>query len=689
MEINIFQNLYQNVEMLKGIGEKKKKYFTNLGIEQCLDVLFILPSKIIDRTQDINLANLEKGQIITTIVKVVKHRPPFNSRLPYVIECSRGTMIVNIIYFALKGNYLRTKYPVGEELIISGKLGFYKSNISIAHPDYVEEIDKESSLRSYETIYPRTRGISLRDIKTIIKYCLGNLPTLEEWIPERLIKKHNFSEFNHSLIKVHSPETKEEVENVNIYRRRLAFDELISNYFAIRYLKEVNQKKENKNNLLEGLQIQLTEKLPFKLTDKQNSCLQEINLLNKGNYKETILLQGDVGSGKTVVALLSAMPYIQSEYQVAYMAPTEILAIQIFNNLNKLFLDAGIKPVLLTGSSKNKEEIQLDIKNNKYNFIIGTHALFQDNVTFHKLGFAIIDEQHRFGVQQRLTLSEKGINPNILIMSATPIPRTLALAQYGEIEQVILDQRPSFQKEIITRVATEEKIKDLIDYLKKNVTEKKQAYWICPLVEESETLPYQNVEKRFKILEKIFKKKIGLVHGKMHITEKEKVINEFNEGSIEILVATTVVEVGIDNKNADYIVIENAEKFGLSQLHQLRGRVGRGSNQAYCFATHNKEITENGKERMDIFQKFSNGFDIADKDMQLRGTGDILGRRQSGDAYFKFVNVLDDQDIIIESLDFVKDQISKEKYKENDFKRKITPLLHFFKQQEAIKLLFS
>jgi ATP-dependent DNA helicase RecG len=221
------------------------------------------------------------------------------------------------------------------------------------------------------------------------------------------------------------------------------------------------------------------------------------------------------------------------------------------------------------------------------------------------------------------------------------------------------------------------------------VTEKKQAYWICPLVEESETLPYQNVEKRFKILEKIFKKKIGLVHGKMHITEKEKVINEFNEGSIEILVATTVVEVGIDNKNADYIVIENAEKFGLSQLHQLRGRVGRGSNQAYCFATHNKEITENGKERMDIFQKFSNGFDIADKDMQLRGTGDILGRRQSGDAYFKFVNVLDDQDIIIESLDFVKDQISKEKYKENDFKRKITPLLHFFKQQEAIKLLFS
>ena len=308
MEINIFQNLYQNVEMLKGIGEKKKKYFINLGIEQCLDVLFILPSKIIDRTQDINLANLEKGQIITTIVKVVKHRPPFNPRLPYVIECSRGSMIVNIIYFAMKGNYLRTKYPVGEELIISGKLGFYKSNISIAHPDYVEEIDKEASLRSYETIYPRTRGISLRDIKTIIKYCLGNLPTLEEWIPENLIIKHNFSEFNHSLIKVHSPETKEEVENVNIYRRRLAFDELISNYFAIRYLKEINQKKENKNNLLEDLQIELTKNLPFQLTDKQNSCLGEINNLNKGEYKETILLQGDVGSGKTVVALLSAMP---------------------------------------------------------------------------------------------------------------------------------------------------------------------------------------------------------------------------------------------------------------------------------------------------------------------------------------------------------------------------------------------
>ncbi|MDA1284183.1 MAG: ATP-dependent DNA helicase RecG [Proteobacteria bacterium] len=689
MEINIFQNLYQNVEMLKGIGEKKKNSFINLGIQQCLDILFVVPSKIIDRTQDINLAKLEKGQIITTIVKVVKHRPPFNSRLPYVIECSKGSMIINIIYFALKGNYLRTKYPLGEEFIISGKLSFYKSNISIAHPDYVEEIENESSLRSFETVYPLTRGISLKDVKKVLKYCLENFPKVEEWIPENLIKKHNFYDFHYSLLKIHKPDTIQEVENVKTYRRRLAFDELISNYFAIRYLKEVNQKKESKNALLEDLQIKLTKELPFELTDKQKSCLEEINNLNKGQYRETILLQGDVGSGKTVIALLSAMPFIQSDYQVAYMAPTEILAIQIFNNLSKLFLNSVIKPVLLTGSSKNKEEIQLDIKNNKFNFIIGTHALFQNNVTFKKLGFAIIDEQHRFGVQQRLALSEKGINPNILIMSATPIPRTLALAQYGEIEQVILDQRPSFQKEIITRVAEEDKIKDLIDYLKKHITEKKQAYWICPLVEESEKLPYQNVEKRFKILEKIFKNRIGLVHGKMSIVEKESVINKFNDGLIEILVATTVVEVGIDNKNADYIVIENAEKFGLSQLHQLRGRIGRGSNQGYCFATHNKEISENGKERMDIFKNYSNGFDIADKDMQLRGTGDILGLRQSGDAYFKFVNVLEDQDIIIESLDFVKEQILKEKYKEDQFKKKITPLLHFFKQQEAIKLLFS
>ncbi len=689
MEFNIFQNLYQNVEMLKGIGEKKKKSFLNLGISHCLDILYIIPSKIIDRTQDIKLSKLEKGQVITTIVKVIKHKPPFNPKLPYVIECSKGKMIINIIYFALKGNYLRNKFPVNEELIISGKMSFYKSNISIAHPDYVEGLDNEDKVRSYETIYPLTRGISLKDIKIIIKYALENLPEVEEWIPQRIINKHNFTNFNNAIIKLHKPNDKEDINKIEFFRKRLAFDELVSNYFAIRYLKEITQKKTSKENLVLDYQNELIKNLPFTLTKKQKKSLSDINKLNQGIYKETILLQGDVGSGKTVIALLSSIPFINKGFQVAYMAPTEILAMQIYSNLNKLFKSDQINPVLITGSSKNKKEIQKYIEDNKYNFVIGTHALFQENINFHKLGFAIIDEQHRFGVQQRLMLSEKGVNPNILIMSATPIPRSLALAQYGEIEQVIMDEKPSFQKEIITRVASELKLKDLINYLKKNITDNKQAYWICPLVEESEKLPYQNVEKRFRDLEKLFKKKIGMVHGKMPIEQKEEVIKSFNKGEINILVATTVIEVGIDNKNADYIVIENAEKFGLSQLHQLRGRVGRGSKQGYCFAIHNKEITENAYERMKIFKKYSSGFDIAEKDMNLRGAGDILGLRQSGEAFFKFVNILEDQDIIIESLNFVKDQISKEKYKNKEFKKKITPLLHFFKQQEAIKLLFS
>ena len=654
-----------------------------------IDAFYIIPSRVIDRTQDIDFRKLEKGQIITTSLKVKKHHYPFNPKLPYVIECTKGNLIINLIYFSVKGNFLRNKFPENKEFIVSGKVSFYKSNISIAHPDYIEEIENEDKLRSFENIYPLTRGIHLKDLKKIFDFGKIYIEKYEEWISRQIIDKFNFHSFHNSILKLHFPENKDDIEKKELFRKRLAADELISNYFAIRYLKEKTKKKEDNLDLDFSSQNQLMLNLPFKLTEKQKTIINEINSLNNSHYRETILLQGDVGSGKTIVSLLTAIPFILKGYQVAYMAPTEILASQIYENIINLIQLNKINPVLLTGSTKNKDEIYQKISNKEFDFIVGTHAIFQENLIFNQLKYVIIDEQHRFGVRQRLILGEKGINTNILLMSATPIPRTLALAQYGEIEQVVLNERPAFQKPIITKVSNSKKIKDLIIYLKKSISDKNQIYWICPLVEESENHEYKDVESRFKSLQKVFGSKVGLLHGKMKATDKENIINEFKSGKIGILVATTVIEVGIDNKNANTVVIENSEKFGLSQLHQLRGRVGRGNEQGYCFAIYGENITDTSKERLKVFKNNLDGFKLAEKDLEIRGTGDVLGYRQSGDSLFKFVNTAQDQELIIECFDYVKEVISSKKFEDKKFQQKIYQLLLFFKQQEAIKLLFS
>ena len=654
-----------------------------------IDAFYIIPSRVIDRTQDIDFRKLEKGQIITTSIKVKKHHYPFNPKLPYVIECTKGNLIINLIYFSVKGNFLRNKFPENKEFIVSGKVSFYKSNIGIAHPDYIEELENEDKLRSFENIYPLTRGIHLKDLRKIFDFGKIYIEKYEEWISRQIIDKFNFYNFHNSIIKLHFPENQDDVEKKELFRKRLAADELISNYFAIRYLKEKTKKKEDNLDLDFSSQNQLILNLPFKLTEKQKTIINEINSLNNSHYRETILLQGDVGSGKTIVSLLTAIPFILKGYQVAYMAPTEILASQIYENIINLIQLNEINPVLLTGSTKNKDEIYQKISNKEFDFIVGTHAIFQENLIFNQLKYVIIDEQHRFGVRQRLILGEKGINTNILLMSATPIPRTLALAQYGEIEQVVLNEKPAFQRPIITKVSNSKKIKDLIIYLKKSISDKNQIYWICPLVEESENHEYKDVESRFKSLQKVFGSKVGLLHGKMKATDKENIINEFKSGKIGILVATTVIEVGIDNKNANTVVIENSEKFGLSQLHQLRGRVGRGNEQGYCFAIYGENITDTSKERLKVFKNNLDGFKLAEKDLEIRGTGDVLGYRQSGDSLFKFVNTAQDQELIIECFDYVKEVISSKKFEDKEFQQKIYQLLLFFKQQEAIKLLFS
>ena len=689
MNDNSFDFLYQNVEKLKGIGPKKASYFKNLNINTVIDIFYNLPTRSIDRTQDIDFKNLEKGQTITTLVKVKKHHFPFNPKLPYVIECEKGSLIINIIYFSIRGNFLRKKYPENKELIISGKVSFYKSNLSVAHPDYIEEIENEDKLRTFENIYPLTRGITLKDIRIVLNEAKNHLNKFDEWLNENIIKKYNFSSFNESLIKMHFPSVKEDIENRENFRKRLAVDELVSNYFAIRYLKEKTKRKNESLNLKFNLQEKLINELPFELTKNQYKIINDINNYNNTQYRETVLLQGDVGSGKTIVSLLTAIPFIQKHKQVAYMAPTEILANQIYSNVLNHLDNEEVNPILLTGSSKNKSKIYEKIEKGIFNFIIGTHAIFQENLNFSSLAYVIIDEQHRFGVQQRLYLAEKGINTNILLMSATPIPRTLALAQYGEIEQVILKEKPAFQKPIITKVSNIDKIKDIEILLKKKISNVSQVYWICPLVEASETQKYKDVETRFKSLKNIFGSEVEMLHGKIKSDQKERIIQNFQKGNIKILVATTVVEVGIDNKNADYIVIENAEKFGLSQLHQLRGRVGRGNNQGYCFALYGKDLPDNTINRLKIFKENLDGFKLSEKDLEIRGTGDILGYRQSGDSLFKFVNVYHDQELIIDALQYVKKLIEKKEYENEKFKKDIYKLLMFFKQQEAIKLLFS
>ena len=681
-----YEFLLKDISTLKRVGQKTKKILKKKKIETLFDVLLHLPQAFVDRSNLININELEIGKICTIKVQVIKYNIPRIRNLPNTVKCEDSTGKINIVFFNSREGYIKKILPLNEWVIISGKVNFYNKKYQITNPAYVVPLEKEDFVKKIIPRYSLTEGITEKVYRNIIEQVLKKLPFFPEWHNENIMKKFDYKNWRESILHLHDPKIKQDFQSD--YYRRLVYDEILSSLIVLSQIrKKIKKIKKEPKKFGDKLSKKIISNFHFQLTKNQIDIINEINRDLFSQSKMFRLLQGDVGSGKTIVALIAAANVIESGYQVAFMAPTEILANQHYTLANKIFNESNIKTDFLTGKTSNSErKIKINaLKENNINIIFGTHALFQKKTEFGNLGLIIIDEQHKFGVKQRMELSKKGgENCDILVMSATPIPRTLIMTFYGDMDVSKLTEKPSYRKEIISLSKPEIKINEVIKFIKKEITNKNQIFWVCPLIDESKKLDYEAAVKKFEYLNKIFTGKVGLIHGSLKNEQKETVLKKFLDKKIKILVSTTVIEVGIDFPNANVIVIENSNKFGLSQLHQLRGRVGRSNMQATCILLYKKNLSENAKKRINILKSTNDGFKIADEDMKLRGFGDILGYKQSGIKEFKLADPIHHEKL----FKMAEMNIKEIENKEQNLK-KYEPLIKLYDKAEIINQIDS
>ena len=633
-----FNFFFNPVSKVKGIGPKIKKLFNEKKIDTNIDLIFNFPYGLIDRTHCPKLNNLEIGKISTIFVKVRKHNFPRIRRLPNTVQCFDETGEINIVFFNSRENYIKEILPINSEVIISGKVNFYKNKYQITNPDYVTSINNEEKVTKIMPTYASLKGISNKTINKIYENIIKEIPDVPEWHRDHIIKNNKWFSFKDSLIQLHNPKKIEDLDKNSLTYERISFDEIFSNLLIFAQIKKKIATIYKKPKLFSSDQkLKLIKNLSFTLTKDQETIIKEIDDSLKSDKKMIRLLQGDVGSGKTIISIITGLNVVAAGYQVALMCPTEILATQHLNLIRSLTKGQNINVEILSSGINKKRQIEIkkELVEGKINFLIGTHSLFQETVSFSNLGLIIIDEQHKFGVRQRINLSDKGgINCDVLLMSATPIPRTLILSTYGDMDISTLKEKPFKKTTIVTNIIPEKKIPDLINLIKKKIESKQQIYWICPLIEESTKVNLTPVLERFKYITKFFPENVAVMHGNLKNDEKNIVMKNFLEKKFSILISTTVVEVGVDNPNANTIIIENSERFGLAQLHQLRGRVGRGIENGECILVYSKSISENGKKRLKILKESNDGFYISEQDLKLRGFGDIIGYKQSGQKDF-------------------------------------------------------
>ena len=638
--------IFNDVNMLKGVGPQLSRYLKKKKIEKIKDIILNLPYSETDRSRLYKLNELEVGKIQTIKVFIKKLYFPRVRNLPNKIICEDETGKIEIAYFNSREGYLRKLYPLNECVIISGKINYFNKKYQITNPDYVTTLDKKEYVIKNIPKYNLTKGINEKKYRSISEQVINNIPNIEDWLSDDFIRKNNLLMWNESIKKLHN--SKEAKDSVSKSFRRIVFDELCANFFALsenrKRIKKVKIPKIFKNKKSNFI----IKKLPFILTNSQKKVLEEINTDISSKRRMFRIVQGDVGSGKTIVSLLAISNIIESGYQCALMGPTEILARQHYELFKKIYKGTNFKISFLTGKTNyiDKKEILKNLEKGKIDLIIGTHALFQKKIIFKKLGLVVIDEQHKFGVKQRLELSKKGgENCDVLLMSATPIPRTMMMSLYGDMDISKITEKPAKRKKIITLSKPEKKINELWPFIKKQINNKNQIFWVCPLIEESSFLDYSSAKKKFDLINKKFPNKVGLIHGALEKEEKEKVLKQFLRNEISILVSTTVIEVGIDFPNANLIIIENANKFGLAQLHQLRGRVGRGEKQGTCILLFKDGLSKNAIKRIKILKKSDDGFYIAEEDLKLRGFGDLIGYQQSGIKNFRFSDPVIHEDL--------------------------------------------
>ena len=640
--INKKNILFENVSKINGVGKKLSDYLNKKKIEKVNDLLWNLPYSFTDRTEVVALNKLEVGKIVTVKIKVIKYNFPRIRNLPNKIKCEDKFGEIDLVFFNSREGYIRKVLPLKKWVVVSGKVNFFRNKYQITNPDYITKIDNLDYVNKIIPKYSLTEGLTEKTYRKIIEFVINNLPELTEWHDEFFIKKMNFSSWKNSIINLHNPENNKDLDS--IFLKRLAYDEIFANLlFLSKNRSKIKKIKKDKKKFNKKYSSELIKKLPYKLTKSQLNVCEEIDSDLKSSKRMYRILQGDVGSGKTIVACLAALNVIESNFQTALMAPTEILAQQHFNFFYNLIKKTNLKIniSILTGKTdKNKKKkILEDVKNNKIDFLIGTHALFQKNIEFKNLGLIVIDEQHKFGVQQRIRFARKGnTNCDVLLMSATPIPRTMIMSIYGDMDTSKLTEKPAVREKVLTLSKPENKIDEIWPFINKKLKSGEQIFWVCPLIEESAKLDYSSTVKKFNLINKKFPKKVGVIHGSLTNEEKEKVLKKFLNKDINILISTTVIEVGIDFPDATVIIIENSNKFGLAQLHQLRGRIGRGKKRGTCILLFKNQLSQNAKKRINILKDSDDGFHIAEEDMRLRGYGDIIGFKQSGVKYFKIAD---------------------------------------------------
>ena len=683
-----FDDLFSPVNKIKGVGPIISKKLLDKGITNKIDLFLNLPTGAIDRRFCPKLDQLEVGKVSTIFVTPIKYNIPRFRNLPNKVTCKDEYGQIDIIFFNSRENYIKQILPLNNEVIISGKVNVYKNKFQITNPEYIQSVEKENDIKKIMAKYSSVTGISAKTIQKIYNEEIKKLSEIDEWHDKDFIKKLNWPTWYESIFRLHNPENLSDIDKESKFYKRLAYDEIFSNFLIFSEIKKRIKKLQKKPKTINNIILtNIKKKLSFQLTQGQEKVLDEIFNDLSSVKKMLRVLQGDVGSGKTVVAMLAAATVVKSGYQVAFLCPTDLLAKQHYKLFKTILADENINISLLSGKTKLSEQqkVRSQIESSNIDIAIGTHSLFQEKTIFNNLGLIVIDEQHKFGVQQRINLSLKGnINTDVLLMTATPIPRTLILTTYGEMDISTIKEKPFRNTNISTLSKSLDKIDEIMNFVENKLYEGDQIYWVCPLIEDSEKLTkLSSAVTRFNFLKKKLKYNIGLIHGSLSNEEKDLEMKKFVDGKTKLIVSTTVIEVGIDNPNANTIIIENSERFGLSQLHQLRGRVGRGTKDGSCLLLYASNIGENGRKRIQILKSSMDGFYISEEDLKLRGFGDIIGYKQSGEKDFLIADPAYHNDL----FELAKHQIETEQTKEIEIEKRYNKLLKIFKKDKILNII--
>ncbi len=685
--------LFAPLSSLSGVGPRIAKLLEKAAGPHVVDVLWHLPREVVDRSFSPPIAEAPSGRIVTLTVTVDKHFPPPDKRRPYRVQCHDDTGILTLTFFHADQRYLERELPVGEQRLVSGRIEYFRSEAQIAHPDFIARLDQADSIPKIEPVYPLTTGLTPKVLRKAVLSALGKAAALPEWLDPAYLKRQGWPSWLDAIQAAHNPAAGSDVSALALTRQRLAFDELLASQLALAIMRAKAKKLPGRK--IEGdkrLRALALKALPFKLTGSQVDALKEIGMDMASTSRMLRLLQGDVGSGKTVVALFAMMNAIECGGQAALLAPTEILARQHYETIEPLAKAAGIRIAVLTGRDKGKARKALleELAAGEIQIMIGTHAIFQDDVAFKDLMLAVIDEQHRFGVHQRLALAGKGKGVDMLVMTATPIPRTLMLSAYGDLDVSRLPDKPPGRKPVDTRLLPNTRLDEVANGIGRAVKSGAKVYWVCPLVEDSEVLDLAAATERFEDLKHRFGEGVvALVHGKMKAAEKDAAMASFIDGPAQILVATTVIEVGVNVPEATVMVIEHAERFGLAQLHQLRGRIGRGEAASTCLLVYGRNLTETAERRLKTMRETEDGFVIAEEDLRLRGAGELLGTRQSGMPVFRLADLAVHGELLAAARDDARLIIERDPDLSSDRGKALRVLLYLFERDSAVATLRS